>query len=127
MQLPLSVYDSSLVSPHYGINDRQPTNPLVDTATEFMTPFLQAMIKNQKQTQQPTTPQPLPTKQPITVTPPIQEQKETATIIKPSTTTKPGYTHEDVQHLVDQIHKKQDNIPEPIPEKDIIPPPDKVL
>ncbi len=30
MQLPLSVYDSSLVSPHYGINDRQPTNPLVD-------------------------------------------------------------------------------------------------
>ena len=47
MQIPLSVYDSSLVSPHYGINDRQPTNPLVDAATDFMTPFLQAMIKNQ--------------------------------------------------------------------------------
>jgi hypothetical protein len=88
MQIPLSVYDSSLVSPHYGINDRQPTNPLVDAATDFMTPFLQAMIKNQKQTQQPTTQQQLPTKQPIIITPPIQEQKETATIIKPPPTKK---------------------------------------
>ena len=121
MQIPLSVYDSSLVSPHYGINDRQPTNPLVDAATDFMTPFLQAMIKNQKQTQQPTTQQ-LPTKQPIIITPPIQEQKETATIIKPPPTKKPGFTHEDVQHLVDEIHQKQDNIPEPIPQ-DIKPPP----
>ncbi len=77
MQLPLSVYDSSLVSPHYGINDRQPTNPfVVDAATDFMTLFFQTLIKNQKQTQQPTQPQPLPTKQPIIITPPINKNQQ---------------------------------------------------
>jgi len=26
-QLPSTIYDPSLITPHYGINDRQPTNP----------------------------------------------------------------------------------------------------
>ena len=46
-QLPSTVYDPSLVQPHYGINDRQPVNPLTDAATDLMTPFIQSMVKNQ--------------------------------------------------------------------------------
>ena len=46
-QLPSTVYDPSLVQPHYSINDRQPVNPLTDAATDLMTPFIQSMISNQ--------------------------------------------------------------------------------
>ena len=45
-QLPSTVYDPSLVQPHYGINDRQPVNPLTDASTDLMTPMIQSMISN---------------------------------------------------------------------------------
>ena len=48
-QLPSTIYDPSLITPHYGINDRQPTNPLTDAATDLMTPFIQSIISNQAQ------------------------------------------------------------------------------
>ena len=48
-QLPSTIYDPSLIMPHYGINDRQPTNPLTDAATDLMTPFIQSLISNQAQ------------------------------------------------------------------------------
>ena len=46
-QLPSTIYDPSLVQPHYGINERQPVNPLTDAATDLMTPMMQSMITNQ--------------------------------------------------------------------------------
>ncbi len=48
-QLPSTIYDPSLITPHYGINDRQPVNPLTDAATDLMTPFIQSLISNQSQ------------------------------------------------------------------------------
>ncbi len=48
-QLPSTIYDPSLITPHYGINDRQPTNPLTDAATNLMTPVIQSIIANQAQ------------------------------------------------------------------------------
>ncbi len=42
----------SLINLHYGINDRQPTNPLTDTATDLLTPFIQSLISNQIRTPQ---------------------------------------------------------------------------
>ena len=48
-QLPSTIYDPSLITPHYGINDRQPTNPLTDAATDLMTPFIQSLVSNQAQ------------------------------------------------------------------------------
>ena len=48
-QLPSTIYDPSLITPHYGINDRQPTNPLTDASTDLMTPFIQSLISNQAQ------------------------------------------------------------------------------
>ena len=48
-QLPSNIFDPSLITPHYGINDRQPTNPLTDAATDILTPYVQAMISNQAQ------------------------------------------------------------------------------
>ena len=47
-QLPSTIYDPSLIAPHYGINDRQPVNPLTDAATDLMTPFIQSIISNQQ-------------------------------------------------------------------------------
>ena len=49
VQLPSTIYDPSLITPYYGINDRQPTNPLTDAATDLMTPFIQSIISNQAQ------------------------------------------------------------------------------
>ena len=49
VQLPSTIYDPSLIAPHYGINDRQPVNPLTDAATDLMTPFIQSLISNQAQ------------------------------------------------------------------------------
>ena len=49
IQLPSTIYDPSLIAPHYGINDRQPVNPLTDAATDLMTPFIQSLISNQAQ------------------------------------------------------------------------------
>ena len=48
IQLPSTIYDPSLIIPHYGINDRQPVNPLTDAATDLMTPFIQSIISNQQ-------------------------------------------------------------------------------
>jgi hypothetical protein len=39
VQLPLDISDPSLINPHYGINDRQPTNPLTDNSVDLVTPF----------------------------------------------------------------------------------------
>ncbi len=48
-QLPSTIYDPSLKTPHYGINDRQPVNPLTDAANDLMTPVIQSIIANQAQ------------------------------------------------------------------------------
>jgi hypothetical protein len=48
-QLPSTIYDPSLITPNYGINDRQPVNPLTDAATDLMTPMIQSLISNQAQ------------------------------------------------------------------------------
>ena len=48
-QLPSTIYDPSLITPNYGINDRQPVNPLTDAATDLMTPLIQSLISNQAQ------------------------------------------------------------------------------
>ncbi len=48
-QLPSTIYDPSLIQRHYGINDRQPVNPLTDAATELMTSFIESLIPNQAQ------------------------------------------------------------------------------
>jgi hypothetical protein len=45
-QLPLSIFNPSLIQPDYGINDRQPVNPLTDSSSDLITPFIQAMISN---------------------------------------------------------------------------------
>ncbi len=45
--LPSTIYDPSLMTPHYGINDRQPANPLTDAANDLMTPVIQSIIANQ--------------------------------------------------------------------------------
>jgi hypothetical protein len=110
----------------------------------MITPLLQAMIANQKQNQQqqittqPTpqpaiitqpiqpTPQPTPTQpikpkpKPIPIKPqPIKPKPENPQIILPPNPEKPSFTHEDVQHLIDQIHQKQKKeIPEPIPQNE---------
>jgi len=104
-QIPLNIFDPSLINPHYGINDRQPSNPTTDIMTDLITPFLQAMISNQKQNQQQTTPQ-----QPVITPPPQQQQPVIITQPKPEKipipTPKPeppqpvGFTHEDVQKYV---------------------------
>jgi hypothetical protein len=44
VQLPSTIYDPSLIAPHFCISDRQPTNPLTDAATDLMTPFIQSLI-----------------------------------------------------------------------------------
>ena len=51
-QIPSYIFDPSLINPHYGINDRQPVNPVTNSNPDMITPFLQAMIANQKQNQQ---------------------------------------------------------------------------
>ena len=73
-QIPTNIFDPSLVNPRYGINDRQPSNPLTDASVDIIAPFLQAMIANQKQNQQQTIPQPKQPKQPKTqpITQPTQ-------------------------------------------------------
>jgi hypothetical protein len=47
--LPSTIYDPSLITPNYGINDRQPVNPLIDAANDLMTPLIQSIISNQAQ------------------------------------------------------------------------------
>jgi hypothetical protein len=130
IQLPSNIFDPSLINPHYGINDRQPANPLTDPSIDLMTPFLQAMIKNQNQSQQSTQPiqqpiqQPIPQPTPQPITQPIPQpipqptkQKENPILILPPEPKKPAFTHEDVKHLIDQIHHKQEKeTPQPIPQ-----------
>ncbi len=63
-QLPSTIYEPSLITPHYGINDRQLINPL--TATDLITPFIQSLISNQTQNINKTPPQVIP-QEPIKV------------------------------------------------------------
>ena len=103
----------------------------------MITPLLQAMIANQKQNQQqqiiaqptqptqqptqpiPVKPKPQPIPQPIPIKPKPIKQPENPPIILPPKPEKPAFTHEDVQHLIDEIHKKQEKeIPEPIPQNE---------
>ncbi len=46
-QLPATKHDPPLMTPHYGINDKQPTNPLTDAAADSMTPSIQSILSNQ--------------------------------------------------------------------------------
>ena len=147
VQIPTTIFDPSLVNPRYGINDRQPSNPLTDASVDIITPFLQAMIANQKQNQQQTIPQPKQPKQPKTQpitqptqptqpipqptqpipqpTQPIQPIPQPTTPSNPPITIqpekKPTFTHEDVKHLIDEIHKKHQTV-EPIPQNEPKPP-----
>ena len=126
IQLPTSIFDPSLVTPHYGINDRQPVNPQTDT-TDLLTPFLQSILTNQTHNQQQVMPnqpkQPQP--QPVVITQPTQPQPIPIPISQPKPKPieptpkpeKPDFTHDDVQQLIDQIHHKQEKeIPQPIPQ-----------
>jgi hypothetical protein len=136
-QIPSYIFDPSLINPHYGINDRQPVNPPTNSNPDMITPLLQAMIANQKQNQQqqiiaqptqptqqptqpiPVKPKPQPIPQPIPIKPKPIKQPENPPIILPPKPEKPAFTHEDVQHLIDEIHKKQKKeIPEPIPQNE---------
>jgi hypothetical protein len=141
VQIPTTIFDPSLLNQHYGINDRQPVNPPTNTNPDMITPFLQAMIANQKQNQQqqitpqptpqPTQPTPIkpikPTPQPIKPQP-IKPQPENPQIILPTKPEKPSFTYEDVQHLIDEIHQKQKKeIPEPIPQNEPKKPPQDTL
>jgi hypothetical protein len=82
------------------------------------------MIANQKQNQQQQTitqpTQPIPIKpKPIPIKQKPIKQPENPQIILPTKPEKPSFTHEDVQHLIDQIHQKQQKeIPEPIPQNE---------
>ena len=132
-QIPLNIFDPSLITPHYGINDRQPTNPMTDASTDVITPFLQAMISNQKQNQQqiitpqpkpqpPIQPQqpiaipPQPQPQPIIITQPKQPEKPPTIILPKPKPEPPGVTHEDVKKYIDQMYNNQNEVPEPIPQ-----------
>ena len=109
-----------------------------------MAPFLQAMIANQKQNQQQTIPQPKqpktqptqPIPQPTQPTQPIpqptqpipqpiqpipQPTKPSNPPITIQPEKKPTFTHEDVKHLIDEIHKKHQTV-EPIPQNEPKPP-----
>ncbi len=71
-QIPSYIYDSSLIKPHYGINDRLPVNPPTNSNPDMITPFLQAIMANQhQQQQQQIIAQPKP--QPVIITQPIQQ------------------------------------------------------
>ncbi len=92
-----------------------------------MTPFLQAMISNQKQNQeQIITPQqiPQPQPQPVVITQPPQQQPQSVIVTQPKQPKQPEkpppiilpkpkpeppfkFTHDDVQNLIEQIHTKQ--------------------
>jgi hypothetical protein len=74
-QLPLSIFNPSLIQPDYGINDRQPVNPLTDSSPDLITPFIQAMISNSQSHPQPTI-QPQPTIHPQLVHPQIIKQPQ---------------------------------------------------
>ena len=119
-QLPLSIFNPSLIQPDYGINDRQPVNPLTDTTPDLLTPFIQAMISTQqpiKQPQQPIT-QPQQQQQQITqppiiiIPPPTKEkQKEPKPeILKPPEHPHYHFTHEDVEKYIEKIHEKNKNV-----------------
>ena len=176
-QLPINLFDPSLINPHYGINDRQPINPLIDAATDFMTPVLQAMIANQTQksqpiiaqiqpqpsqpikpqpikpqptrpkpvinppielppkTPQPTRPKPVinppielpqPTPQPLPTKPTQPKPVINPPVELPPKTPKPTFTHKDVEHLIDQIHQKQQENPH-IPQNEPKPPEKEVV
>ena len=78
-QLPSTIYDPSLIQPNYGINDRQPVNPLTDASTDLMTPFIQSMISNQianRPTNQPKQPEKIKEKDVTPVNPVITKPIE---------------------------------------------------
>jgi len=118
-QLPLSIFNPSLIQPDYGINDRQPVNPLTDSSPDLKTPFIQAMISNSQSHPQPTI-QPQPTihqqlVQPQIITqPPVKEEPKKdepkPEIIKPPEHPHYHFTHGDVQKYIEKIHEKNKNI-----------------
>jgi len=127
VQLPTSIFNPSLITPDFGINDRQPVNPLTDTTTDLLTPFFQAMIANSQQEKtkpiktQPTKPTP-PKQNPIVQPPiietpiteqPIKEKPKPETkkppepeVIKPPEPPPPSFKPEDVQKYIEKIHEK---------------------
>ncbi len=50
VQLHTKIFDPSLITPHYGINDIHPANPFTDLTTDLLTLFLQAIPTQFKQT-----------------------------------------------------------------------------
>jgi hypothetical protein len=48
-QFPSTIYDPSLRTPYYGINDRQPVDPLTDAANDLIRPMIQSIIADQTQ------------------------------------------------------------------------------
>jgi hypothetical protein len=113
-----------LIPQYYGIKDRQPENPQTDATTDLLTPFLQATFINQNHNQQVMPNQPKqPPQQPAIITQPTQPQtipisleQQKPKLIEPAPKPeKPDFAHDDVQHLTDQIHHKQEKeIPEPM-------------
>ncbi len=47
-QLTSTIYDPTLKTPHDGINNRQPVNPLTDAAPDLITRFIPSIISNQQ-------------------------------------------------------------------------------
>jgi hypothetical protein len=71
-QFPLNIFDPSLISPHYGINDRQPVNP-PDPENVDMTELLTRMASQfQSQTQTPNK-----VAEPISIKIPVPQPVET--------------------------------------------------
>jgi len=62
-QIPLNIFDPSLITPHYGINDRQPVNPPNPDIPD-MTSILGSIISQIRQPQPQPQPQPKPQPQP---------------------------------------------------------------
>ena len=127
VQLPTSIFNPSLITPEYGINNRQPVNPLTDTTTDLITPFLQAMIANSQQEKtQPIRPKP-PKQNPINEQPTTQQPIITKPII---TKPKPPKQNPIVQQpIIQQPTTQQPTTQQPIneqpnPKPEIIKPPE---
>jgi hypothetical protein len=124
-QLP---FDPSLITPNYGINDRQPSNPLIDATKDIMTPLMQSIISNQMQKVDripvkdavkpinPVIPEPIPQAIPI-------PQKDQSHPIPPELITNmdlPIPSKQTQQKLIKKTNKPQ-SPPEPTPSHDITP------
>ena len=78
-QIPLNIFDPSLITPHYGVNDRQPVNP-PDPENVDMTELLTRLTAQF----QPTQPLASANKEtPITNIPPVINKDKPITITQP--------------------------------------------